>query len=141
MIIFLFRILCDATQTPSMKTKTAQLKFLEDLAKTYCTATEFSTQSPADKAILKIIQMSMDQKSKDLRQQAQFCLIALYNCNTPNVSILLLGFLMLNLFVLNIFQMTMLLTNLPKNYQDSAKSIIQQHLRRSNSGMFFFSFY
>lgn len=81
----MFRILCDAAQTPSNKIKIAQLKFLEDLAKTYCTASEFQTQPPADKAVLKLLNMSVDQKSKELKQQAQMCLIALYNCNTPNV--------------------------------------------------------
>lgn len=84
--MILCRIICDTAQTPSSKTKLAQLKFLEDLAKTYCTGSEFPIHPPADKAVLKVVQMAVDQKSKDLRQQAQMCLIALYNCNTPNVS-------------------------------------------------------
>lgn len=71
-------------------------------------------QPQAEAAVLKVVQSAVDQKSKDLRQQAQMCLIALYNCNTP--------------------KMTLILTNLPKNYQDNARTIINQHLLRSNSG-------
>lgn len=92
------RIICDATQTPSIKTKTAQLKFLEDLAKVYCKASEFPVQPPAEKAMLKVVQLSSDQKSKEMRLQAQQCLFALYNCNAPNVSVLsFLFFILFNL--------------------------------------------
>lgn len=82
---FFYRILCDAAQTPSTKTKIAQLKFLTDLSTTYCTAAEFPMQPPSNKAIEKIVQMSIDQKSLELRNQARTCIIALYNCSTPNV--------------------------------------------------------
>lgn len=83
--IISLRILCDAAQTPSTKTKIAQLKFLTDLSSTYCTAAEFPSQPPADKAITKIVQMAIDQKSLELRNQARSCIISLYNCSTPNV--------------------------------------------------------
>lgn len=75
----------DASLTPSNKVKIAELRFLESLAKTYCTSAEFQAQPPADKAVLKLLQWSVDPKSKDLRQHAQFCVIALYNCNSPSV--------------------------------------------------------
>lgn len=81
-----FRILSDSAQTPPIKTKIAILKFLTNLATSYCTAINFPNQNPYDKAISKIVQMSTDQKSAELRGQARQCLIALYNCNTPNVS-------------------------------------------------------
>ncbi|XP_055379522.1 CLIP-associating protein isoform X11 [Condylostylus longicornis] len=109
-----FRILVDAAQTPSTKTRIATLKFLTNLATTYCSASDFTNEGPAEKAISKIVQLSIDQKSAELRAQARYCLIALYNCNTPN--------------------MTMMMSELPKNYQDTARSIIQQHLKRSTSG-------
>ncbi|XP_055379513.1 CLIP-associating protein isoform X3 [Condylostylus longicornis] len=108
-----FRILVDAAQTPSTKTRIATLKFLTNLATTYCSASDFTNEGPAEKAISKIVQLSIDQKSAELRAQARYCLIALYNCNTPN--------------------MTMMMSELPKNYQDTARSIIQQHLKRSTS--------
>lgn len=81
-----YRILIDAAQTPTVKTKIAELKFLTNLATTYCRSEDFPKQTPTDKAILKIVQMANDQKSVELRTQARHCLIALYNCDTPNVS-------------------------------------------------------
>lgn len=135
----LHRILCDNAQTPSNKIKIAQLRFLEDLAKTYCTAPEFQVQPQAEAAVLRVVQSAVDQKSKDLRQQAQMCLIALYNCNTPKVCrsgwCHWVELLLILLFRSRTrLQMTMILTNLPKNYQDNARTIINQHLLRSNSG-------
>lgn len=139
-----YSILCDAAQTPSNKIKIAQLRFLEDLAKTYCTAPEFQIQPQAEAAVLKVVQSAVDQKSKDLRHHAQLCLIALYNCNTPKVSVVCIvlcicpvfGYDMIAIVTVCVsFQMTMILTNLPKNYQDNARTIINQHLLRSNSGL------
>lgn len=113
-----FRILIDAAQTPNTKTRQATLKFLTTLATTYCTAAQFvihsQTQQLVDRAILKIIQTALDQKSLELKSQARSCIVALYNCNPS--------------------QMTMTLSNLPKQFQDTAKAIIQQHMRRSTSG-------
>lgn len=82
----LCRILVDAAQTPTIKTKIAELKFLTNLATTYCRSEDFQKQPPTSKAILKIVQLANDQKSVELRSQARGCLIALYNCNTPDVS-------------------------------------------------------
>ncbi|XP_017477631.1 PREDICTED: CLIP-associating protein [Rhagoletis zephyria] len=111
-----FRILADTAQTPCTKTKIAILKFLTDLATNYCKSTDFPSEDgplAVDKAVLKIVQQAGDPKSKDLRDQARKCLIALYNRSTP--------------------QMTKLLSSLPKGYQDTAKAIIQSHLRRSST--------
>ncbi|XP_053689926.1 CLIP-associating protein isoform X2 [Sabethes cyaneus] len=113
-----FRIVVDPVQTPNTKTRQATLKFLTTLATSYCTAAQFIThsqnQQQVDRAILRIIQTALDQKSLELKSQARTCIVALYNCNTS--------------------QMTMILGNLPKQYQDTAKGIIQQHMRRSTSG-------
>ncbi|XP_055592278.1 CLIP-associating protein isoform X2 [Uranotaenia lowii] len=112
-----FRILIDAAQTPNTKTRQATLKFLTTLATTYCTAAQFvvhsQSQQLVDRAILKIIQTALDQKSFELKSQARSCIVALYNCNPS--------------------QITMILANLPKQYQDTAKAIIQHHMRRSTS--------
>jgi CLIP-associating protein 1/2 len=80
-----FKILTDTTQTPNVKSKHATVKFLTNLAQTYSAAEHFVISPPSDKAITKIIQYSCDQKSMELRQQAKYCIIALYNCNTANV--------------------------------------------------------
>lgn len=109
-----FKILTDATQTPNVKTKHATVKFLTTLASNYCMGSQFPQQSPADKALLKIIQYTADSKSLDLRSQSRNCIVALYNCNPPHV--------------------TMLLSTLQKQYQESAKTIIQSNMRKSASG-------
>lgn len=80
-----FKILTDSTQTPNVKTKHATVKFLTTLGQDFLTAENFSMAPPADKAILKIVQYSCDQKSMELRTQAKYCIISLYNCNTANV--------------------------------------------------------
>uniref|UniRef100_A0A182LSK9 TOG domain-containing protein n=1 Tax=Anopheles culicifacies TaxID=139723 RepID=A0A182LSK9_9DIPT len=113
-----FRILVDNAQTPNVKTRQATLKFLSQLATSYCTASQFvvhpQNQQVVNHAIQKIIQTSLDQKSIELKSQARMCIVALYNCNPS--------------------QMTMTLGNLPKQYQDTAKIYIQQNMRRSTSG-------
>lgn len=80
------RILVDAAQTPSNKTKIAELKFVTNLASTYCRSEDFPKHPSSSKAIQKIVQLANDQKSVELRSQARLALIALYNCNTPEVS-------------------------------------------------------
>uniref|UniRef100_A0A6B2EFM1 Putative microtubule associated-protein orbit n=1 Tax=Phlebotomus kandelakii TaxID=1109342 RepID=A0A6B2EFM1_9DIPT len=105
-----FRILVDAAQTQNSKARVATLKFLAKLASSYCQASHFTTQRPAEGAIIKIVQATQDKKSMELRNQARHCLYALYNCNTQN--------------------MTTLLQTLPKEHQDNAKTIIQQYLRK-----------
>lgn len=82
----IFKILCDNIVTPNLKTKLATVKFLSDLAQKYCKPNEFVSTTPADKAILKVIQYSMDQKSLELRSSARVCIVHMYNCNTPSVS-------------------------------------------------------
>lgn len=79
------RILVDAAQTPSVKTKIAELKFVTNLATTYCRSDEFPKHASSSKAVQKIVQLANDQKSVELRSQARLALIALYNCNTPEV--------------------------------------------------------
>ncbi|XP_020815964.1 CLIP-associating protein [Drosophila serrata] len=110
----LFRIISDSTQTPTTKTRIAILRFLTDLANTYCKSSDFpSDHSQAcERTVLKLAQLSADQKSMELRSHARNCLVALYNLNTP--------------------QMTRLLANLPKGYQDSARTCIQTHMRRQS---------
>ncbi|XP_055690824.1 CLIP-associating protein isoform X2 [Lutzomyia longipalpis] len=105
-----FRILVDSAQTPNTKARVSTLKFLTKLAQTYCQPSHFVIQRPAEMAILKIVQASQDKKSMELRNQARHCIFALYNCNTQN--------------------MMTLVQSLPKEHQDSAKSVIQQYLRK-----------
>lgn len=109
-----FRILTDAVQTPNTRTRVATLRFLTKLAQCYCTASQFSSQhKDSDKAVSKIIQFTQDKKSKELKDQASHCIVALYNCNPP--------------------EMTAILAQMPKNVQDIARSLIQMSLRKSPS--------
>lgn len=85
-LFFLLRILVDAAQTPNTKTKIAELKFLTNLATTYCRSDDFPKTPTTSKAVLKLVQMANDQKSVELRGQARSCLVALYNCCTADVS-------------------------------------------------------
>lgn len=72
-----------------MKTRQATLKFLSQLATSYCTASQFvvhpQNQQVVNLAIQKIIQTSLDQKSIELKSQARMCIVALYNCNPSQV--------------------------------------------------------
>ncbi|GAB0096245.1 CLIP-associating protein [Sergentomyia squamirostris] len=105
-----YRILVDNAQTQNSKARISTLKFLTKLAQSYTSPSSFTTEKPASNAMIKIIQASQDKKSMEMRNQARHCLYALYNCNTP--------------------EMMNLITTLPKEHQDSARSIIQQYLRK-----------
>ncbi|CRL07696.1 CLUMA_CG020652, isoform B [Clunio marinus] len=109
-----FKILTDSTQTPNVKTKYASVKFLTTLAQQYCMADNFMTTPPVDRAILKVLTYTADQKSMELKQQSRHCIIALYNLNPAN--------------------MTLILANLPKQYQDQARTYISTPLRNNVSG-------
>ncbi|EDV96899.1 CLIP-associating protein [Drosophila grimshawi] len=112
----LFRIISDNTQTPTTKTRIAILRFLTDLANMYGKSSDFPSDHSAscERTILKLAQLSNDQKSMELRSHARLCLVALYHLNTP--------------------QMTKLLATLPKGCQDTALLSIQSHMRRQSSG-------
>lgn len=105
------------------------------MATTYCRSEDFPKTPTTSKAVLKIVQLANDQKSVELRGQARSCLVSLYNCCTAEVTLsqLLLGTNRIIVFVC-LSQMTSILSELPKSYSDSARSIIQQHLRRGTSG-------
>lgn len=109
-----FRILTDVVQTPNARTRVATLKFLTKLAQAYCSPNQLSArQKHADKAVTKVVQFTQDKKMKELKDQACLCLVALYNCNPP--------------------EMTQLFATLPKTVQDVARSVIQANLRKSPS--------
>lgn len=55
------------------------------MAKTYATESEFSDKPPAERAVIKIVTLAMDQKSCELQGLAKQCLIALYNSYTSKV--------------------------------------------------------
>lgn len=108
-----YRFLVDATQTPNSKVKVHVLTFLTSLCH-MCEPSQFVSKPPANQALLKIISYAQDFKSVEIRQAAKICIVALWNCNTP--------------------QVTMLLAELPKEQQEIASTIVHNHLRKSSTG-------
>lgn len=106
-----YRFLIDATQTPNTKVKIAVLNFLASL----CHMPDgylYVTVSPANQALLKIINYTHDMKSTEIRNAAKHCLVALWNCNTSAI--------------------TITLAELPKEQQDIASKIVHAHMRENS---------
>lgn len=106
------RFLNDATQTPNTKVKITVLNFLASLC-SIADAGELITKPPAHQALQKIIAYTQDIKSAELRAAAKTCLMALWNCNTPYI--------------------TLMLAELPKEHQDIASNVVQSHMRKSSA--------
>lgn len=112
------RFLVDPTQTPNSKVKVASLTFLTQLAMcmepSAFVPVMTSGRDSTSAALAKIIGWTGDAKSSEIRRAAHAALIALYNLNTP--------------------QVTMLLAGLSAEYQEAAHTLVHSHLRRSSSG-------
>ncbi|XP_041459122.1 CLIP-associating protein 1-A-like isoform X6 [Lytechinus variegatus] len=97
-----FRILTkyimDQTQTPNMKTKVAMLRYMESLTDVMDPA-DFSNSAETRLAVSRIIGWTKEAKSPEVRRASQAVLIALFELNTPEFS--------------------MMLSVLPKTYQPS----------------------
>nr|XP_033786242.1 CLIP-associating protein 2 isoform X4 [Geotrypetes seraphini] len=127
----LMRFTVDQTQTPNLKTvnsalqdqlrcfwsskvKVAILKYIETLAQQMDPG-DFVSSSETRLAVSRIITWTTEPKSSDVRKAAQSVLIALFQLNTP--------------------EFTMLLGALPKTFQDGATKLLHNHLRNTgNSG-------
>ncbi|XP_036394477.1 CLIP-associating protein 2-like isoform X4 [Megalops cyprinoides] len=108
----LMRFTVDQTQTPNLKVKVAILKYIETLAM-QMDAPDFINSSETRLAVSRIITWTTEPKSVDVRKAAQSVLIALFQLNTP--------------------EFTMLLGALPKTFQDGATKLLQNHLRHSGN--------
>lgn len=103
-----YRFLKDTTQTPNTRVKTVVLNFLTSLCNN-------SNSFIADvNALEKIINFAQDPKSADIRNAAKLCFMSMWNCNTP--------------------QVTMMFSELTKEQQDIATNIVQSHMRKSSTG-------
>lgn len=111
--LLIYRFLVDATQTPNAKTKVAVLNYLTSLCHVVDN-NQFVIKSPAAQALQKIIAFAQDTKSVEIRNAAKICIVALWNCNTP--------------------QVTMMLAELPKDQQEIASNVVQSHMRKSSTG-------
>lgn len=106
------RFLNDATQTPNTKVKITVLNFLSSLC-SVAEPNQLVTKPPAHQALQKIITYAQDIKSAELRSAAKTCLVALWNCNTPYI--------------------TLMLSELSKDQQDIASTIVHSHMRKSSA--------
>ncbi|XP_024877950.1 CLIP-associating protein 1 isoform X6 [Temnothorax curvispinosus] len=104
------RYLTDPTQTPNSRVKVAALTFITQIAET---AEPSALGSSAATALARLLDWSNDGKSHDVRRHAQNAVISLYNLNPP--------------------QVTMILSELPKYYQETAWPLVQNHLRKSSA--------
>ncbi|XP_040888136.1 CLIP-associating protein 1-B-like isoform X6 [Toxotes jaculatrix] len=112
----LMRFIVDQTQTPNLKVKVAILRYIEALARQMDPA-DFVNSSETRLAVSRIITWTTEPKSSDVRKAAQVVLIALFELNTP--------------------EFTMLLGALPKTFQDGTTKLLHNHLRNAsaNSGV------
>ncbi|XP_073995349.1 CLIP-associating protein isoform X12 [Rhodnius prolixus] len=108
----------DPTQTPNTRVKLAVLQFLAKTAPSADPAIAFPQPGPNNKdvttaALTKMIGWTMGDSIKqgsELRRAAQEAILALFNLNTP--------------------QVTLRFAQLPKEYQEAAASLIQGRVRK-----------
>ncbi|XP_036070451.1 CLIP-associating protein 1-A isoform X15 [Oryzias melastigma] len=110
----LMRFIVDQTQTPNLKVKVAILRYIEALARQMDPA-DFVNSSETRLAVSRIITWTTEPKSSDVRKAAQVVLIALFELNTP--------------------EFTMLLGALPKTFQDGTTKLLHNHLRSASSAV------
>ncbi|XP_061903279.1 CLIP-associating protein 2 [Entelurus aequoreus] len=108
----LMRFTMDQTQTPNLKVKVAILRYIETLT-LQMEAPDFVNSSETRLAVSRIITWTSEPKSSDVRKAAQSVLIALFQLNTP--------------------EFTMLLAALPKTFQDGATKLLQNHLKNTGN--------
>uniref|UniRef100_A0A8D0CPR1 Cytoplasmic linker associated protein 1 n=1 Tax=Sander lucioperca TaxID=283035 RepID=A0A8D0CPR1_SANLU len=107
----LMRFIVDQTQTPNLKVKVAILRYIEALARQMDPA-DFVNSSETRLAVSRVITWTTEPKSSDVRKAAQVVLIALFELNTP--------------------EFTMLLGALPKTFQDGTTKLLHNHLRNAS---------
>ncbi|CAJ1084049.1 CLIP-associating protein 2 isoform X20 [Xyrichtys novacula] len=101
-----------AAWSQSSQVKVAILKYIETLT-LQMEAPDFVNSSETRLAVSRIITWTTEPKSSDVRKAAQSVLIALFQLNTP--------------------EFTMLLAALPKTFQDGATKLLQNHLKNTGN--------
>uniref|UniRef100_A0A672PS78 Cytoplasmic linker associated protein 1 n=1 Tax=Sinocyclocheilus grahami TaxID=75366 RepID=A0A672PS78_SINGR len=108
--VFVFTVPLHLSGNPQVKV--AILKYIESLAR-QMDPSDFVNSSETRLAVSRIITWTTDPKSSDVRKAAQMVLIALFELNTP--------------------EFTMLLGALPKTFQDGATKLLHNHLKNSSN--------
>lgn len=106
------RLMLDPAQVQSTRVRTASLRHLRLLLEAM-EPTELTKDSHLQLSIAKIIGWTSDQRSGDVRREARAVVIALFDLNTP--------------------QFTIMLSQLSKDHQDTATEIMRRHLRQRSS--------
>lgn len=107
----LYRFLLDNTQTPNTKVKVAVLTYLRELAKD-TDPSQFANDQQASQALLKVITLTQDQKSVEIRNAARSCIISLFDHHAAKV--------------------TIMLSELPKSYEEIANKIVTTHFKKTS---------
>ncbi|CAI9735477.1 CLIP-associating protein 1-B isoform X13 [Octopus vulgaris] len=106
------RFCIDQTQSPNLKVKAAVLQYMHALI-LLMDPSDFNNSSDSRLAVSRIITWTTEPKSADVRKAAQAVLIALFNLNTAEFS--------------------MMLSILPKAFQDGATKILHNHVKYASS--------
>lgn len=106
------RFCIDQTQSPNLKVKAAVLQYMHALI-LLMDPSDFNNSSDSRLAVSRIITWTTEPKSADVRKAAQAVLIALFNLNTAEFS--------------------MMLSILPKAFQDGATKILHNHVKNASS--------
>ncbi|XP_073237164.1 CLIP-associating protein 1-A-like isoform X3 [Porites lutea] len=109
----LTRFITDQTQTPNLKVKIAILQYLQGLIG-LMDPSDFTNSGETRLAVSRIITWTTEPKSVDVRKESAAVIVALFELNTPEFS--------------------MMLTVLPKSFQDGATKLLHNHLKSSSQG-------
>nr|XP_058972791.1 CLIP-associating protein 1-A-like isoform X2 [Pocillopora verrucosa] len=109
----LTRFITDQTQTPNLKVKIAILQYLQGLIG-LMDPSDFTNSGETRLAVSRIITWTTEPKSADVRKESAAVIVALFELNTPEFS--------------------MMLTVLPKSFQDGATKLLHNHLKSSTQG-------
>jgi len=95
-------------QSANLKVKIAVLKYLQDII-CLMESVDFHASDDLKYAVCKIVSLTAEPKSVEIRKTAQAVLVALFNLNTPEFSLLL--------------------QELPKNIQETGSKILRNHIK------------
>ena len=106
------KYITDNTQTPSLKMKVAILQYMRGLI-ALMDPSDFINSTAIRLAVSRIITWISEPKSADVRKEAASVIVALFELNTPEFS--------------------MMLANLPNSIQEGATRILQTHIKPSSN--------
>uniref|UniRef100_A0A8C2AGW5 Cytoplasmic linker associated protein 1 n=1 Tax=Cyprinus carpio TaxID=7962 RepID=A0A8C2AGW5_CYPCA len=134
----LMRFIVDQTQTPNLKVKVAILKYIESLAR-QMDPSDFVNSSETRLAVSRIITWTTEPKSSDVRKVSEASGRSSTVASLPGESNLeerckqAAQMVLIALFELNTPEFTMLLGALPKTFQDGATKLLHNHLKNSSN--------